>query len=53
MLSFKSFLKEEKLMTPMTPKEWLKYDWRIEVFLKNAQVLTSLKIVLSVYALYY
>jgi len=35
MLSFKSFLKEEKLMTPMTPKEWLKYDWRIEVFLKK------------------
>lgn len=22
-------------MTPMTPKEWLKYDWRIEVFLKK------------------
>ena len=22
-------------MTPMTPKEWVKYDWRIEVFLKK------------------
>ena len=22
-------------MTPMTPKEWIKYDWRIEVFLKK------------------
>jgi hypothetical protein len=35
MLSFKNFLQEEKQMTPMTPKEWLKYDWRIEVFLKK------------------
>jgi hypothetical protein len=26
---------EEKLMTPMTAREWLKYDWRIEVFLKK------------------
>lgn len=35
MLSFKKFLTEEKLMTPMTAKEWLKYEWRIEVFLKK------------------
>ena len=36
MISFKKFLSEEKVkrMTPMTVKEWLKYDWRIEVFLK-------------------
>jgi hypothetical protein len=26
---------EEKLMTPMTAKEWLKYDWRVEVFLRK------------------
>lgn len=35
MLSFKTYLSEEKKMSPMTPKEWLKYDWRIEVFLKK------------------
>ena len=33
--SFLQFLSEEKLMTPMTPAEWLKYDWRIEIFLKK------------------
>lgn len=35
MLSFTDFILEEKLMTPMTASEWLKYDWRIEVFLKK------------------
>jgi hypothetical protein len=26
MISFKEFITEEKKMTPMTPKEWLKYE---------------------------
>jgi len=35
MISFKRFLNEEKKMQKMTPAEWLKYDWRIEVFLRK------------------
>jgi hypothetical protein len=34
MKSFRVYLSEAK-MTPMTPKEFLKYDWRIEVFLRK------------------
>jgi hypothetical protein len=35
MIRFKEYITEDKKMTPMTPKEWLKYDWRIEVFLRK------------------
>jgi len=35
MLRFKTYIQEEKNMSPMIPSEWLKYDWRIEVFLRK------------------
>jgi hypothetical protein len=35
MLTFKEYLKEDKKLQKMTPAEWLKYDWRIELFLKK------------------